>query len=85
MSNSVIKKHLFFDGYSIEQRELEIVGKVNLFLENINKFFFNSKGKIVLIPYFDGKVKLDGGVSGIVLGDNRHFTVHTFCYKNTVL
>lgn len=84
MSNNIIKKHLFFDGYSIEQKELENPKKINLFLENINDDFFKGKGEIVLIPYFNGKIKSDGGVSGIILGDNKHFTVHTFCYKNTV-
>ena len=80
----IISKHLFFDGYSIEQRELENVGKVNIFLDNLNNLFFDSKGKIVLIPYFNGKIKEDGGISGIILGDNKHFTIHTFCYKNTM-
>lgn len=76
--------HFFFDGYSIDERELANVGKVKLFMDNINKCIFNENGKLVLIPYFDGKVKDDGGVSGIILGDNSHFTCHTFCYKNTM-
>lgn len=76
--------HFFFDGYSIDEKELANVGKVKLFMDNINKCIFNGNGKLVLIPYFDGKVKEDGGVSGIILGENSHFTCHTFCYKNTV-
>lgn len=76
--------HFFFDGYSLEEKELANVGKVHLFLENINKYIFKGKGKIVLIPYFNGKIKLDGGVSGVVIGENFHFTCHTFCYKNTM-
>ncbi len=76
--------HFFFDGYSIAEKELADVSKVHFFVQNINKYIFGNKGKIVLIPYFNGKIKADGGVSGIVLGQNFHFTCHTFCYKNTM-
>jgi len=77
-------EHFFFDGYSIDEKELANVGKVHFFIQNINKYIFKNKGKIVLIPYFNGKIKSDGGVSGIVIGENFHFTCHTFCYKNTM-
>lgn len=76
--------HFFFDGYSIAEKELANINKVHFFMQNINKYIFQNKGKIVLIPYFNGKVKLDGGVSGIIIGENFHFTCHTFCYKNTM-
>lgn len=76
--------HFFFDGYSIEEKELANVLKIQLFIDNINKCIFSGNGKIILIPYFNGMVKDDGGVSGIILGKNSHFTCHTFCYKNTV-
>lgn len=76
--------HFYFDGYSLDEKTLSSVKNMNLFLENINKLFFKNNGKIVLIPYFEGKIKEDGGISGVVLGENSHFTCHTFCYKNTV-
>ena len=79
-----IKNRLFYDGYGLNQAELADVNYVGDFLERINKEVFNKKGKISLIPYFNGKRKKDGGISGIILGENFHFTCHTFCYKNTV-
>lgn len=79
-----VEKHLFYDGYSLDNKLLEDPLFVNALLEEINKYIFRSKGIIKLIPYFDGKVKQDGGVSGVILGDGFHFTCHTFCYKNTV-
>ncbi len=76
-------KHFFLDGYNINSELLSNVERMHIFIDNINKIIFNNKGKVVIIPYFKGKIKEDGGVSGIILGDNSHFTCHTFCYKNT--
>lgn len=78
-----MNKHFFLDGYSISTDTLANVERMHIFINNINKTLFKSNGKVVLIPYFKGKIKEDSGVSGIVLGDNSHFTCHTFCYKNT--
>lgn len=77
-------KHFFFDGYSIKKEHLDNIGDLTFFTNGINELFFKGKGKIILIPYFSGKVKDDGGISAIIIGDNKHFTCHTFCYKNTV-
>ena len=76
--------HFFFDGYSLPESKLADVGRVHFFVNNINKYIFDNKGKVVLIPYFNGKIKEDGGVSAVLLGENFHFTCHTFCYKNTM-
>ena len=79
-----VKNHLFFDGYSLAEKDLKEEKNVKKLLDEINEKIFNNKGKIKLIPYFDGKIKTDGGVSGLIIGNNFHFTCHTFCYKNTV-
>lgn len=50
----------------------------------LNYTIFENKGKITIIPYFNGKVKKMGGISATILGDEFHFTCHTFCYLNTV-
>lgn len=77
-------QHFFFDGYDIDNKLLSDIKYVTTFLNEINKAISAEKCKIVLIPYFNGKTKEDGGISGIILGDNFHFTCHTFCYKNTI-
>jgi len=77
-------QHFFFDGYDIDNNVLSNVTHINEFLNEINEKITFNKSKITLIPYFDGKNKQDGGISGIILEDNFHFTCHTFCYKNTM-
>ena len=77
-------RHFFFDGYNIETDVLSSINNMKKITEIINQKYFNNQGKIILIPYFNGKIKEDGGVSGIVLGNNSHFTCHTFCYKNAL-
>jgi S-adenosylmethionine/arginine decarboxylase-like enzyme len=79
-----VNNHLFYDGYNLDNAILANPEFVNYVLKLINKHVFCGKGHLTLIPYFDGKVKEDGGVSGIVLGDGFHFTCHTFSYQNTV-
>lgn len=79
-----VKNHLFFDGYSLTEECLKDEKNIEKLLVEINEKIFDNKGKIKIIPYFNGKIKTDGGVSGLILGDNFHFTCHTFCYKNTV-
>ena len=79
-----VDKHLFYDGYKLDNRLIGNPAFINDLLEAINKYIFNDEGKIQLLPYFDGKVKNDGGVSSVILGNGFHFTCHTFCYKNTV-
>jgi len=77
-------QHFFFDGYKIDNKILSNIEVVDKFLEEVNKKLTNNKCKLTLIPYFNGKVKQDGGISGILLGPNFHFTCHTFSYKNTI-
>ena len=79
-----IKNHLFFDGYDLTEECLKDVEYLTDFINKINANAFDNKGKITIIPYFNGKIKEDGGVSGIILGNNFHFTCHTFCFKSTV-
>lgn len=77
-------QHFFFDGYEIDNKILSNIQVIHKFLEEVNKKLTGGKCKLTLIPYFDGKVKEDGGISGVLLGTNFHFTCHTFSYKNTV-
>ena len=79
-----MNEHFFLDGYDIDTCILANEEWMDNLLRKVNKLYFDGKGKVVLIPYFNGKIKEDGGVSGIVLGNNSHFTCHTFCYKNTI-
>ena len=79
-----MNKHFFFDGYGLDENTLSNIKNMENITSKINNLFFNNKGKIILIPYFDGKIKKDGGVSGIVIGPNSHFTCHTFCYKSAM-
>ena len=79
-----VSNHLFYDGYDIDNKLLKNKEFIKKLLETINESVFDGKGKIDLVPYFNGKVKNDGGISGLILGDNFHFTCHTFSFKNTV-
>ena len=79
-----VQNHLFYDGYDLNNELLGNPEFVRFLMDQINKYVFANKGKISMLPYFDGKIKTDGGVSGIILGDNFHFTCHTFSFKNTV-
>jgi len=84
MENYNVENHLFYDGYDLNNELLSNPEFVNQLLLLINEYIFDNKGQIKLIPYFNGKVVKDGGVSGVILGDNFHFTCHTFSFKNTV-
>ena len=84
MEKYEVKNHLFYDGYNLSEEQLSSYQFIYRLLELINKYVFDNKGKIVMIPYFNGKVRNDGGISAVILGDGFHFTCHTFCYKNTV-
>ncbi len=77
-------EHFFFDGYSLKERTLASIDNMKLLINKINEKYFDNRGTIKIIPYFNGKVKIDGGVSGIIIGQNSHFTCHTFCYKETL-
>ncbi len=79
-----VKKHLFYDGYDLDNTQLSDPTFVRKLLENVQKQVFDGEGAITMIPYFEGKIANDGGVSGIILGDNFHFTCHTFSFKSTV-
>ena len=71
--------HFFLDCYEVNEELLASVDNMKYLLTQVNKKYFNGAGNIILIPYFCGKVKADGGISGIILGNNCHFTCHTFC------
>ena len=79
-----MNKHFFFDGYELKEKALANINNMEKLTNIINKQFFNNNGKITIIPYFNGKIKEDGGVSGIIIGPNSHFTCHTFCYKSAM-
>ena len=78
------ERHLFFDGYEIETKILNNNEILSHLLNDINKKFLCSKGQCVIIPCFDNKSLLDDGISGIILGNNFHFTCHTFSNRNVV-
>ena len=78
------KNYLFYDGYDLKNDDLKNVNYINDFLKKVNEIIFNNEGIITIIPYFKGKIKEDGGISGIILGNNFHFTCHGFCYKETI-
>ncbi len=77
-------QHFFFDGYDIDNKILSDSNYISKFFNNFIDKFAIRNAKLTLIPYFDGKTKQDGGISGVLLGDGFHFTCHTFCYKKTL-
>ena len=76
--------HFFFDGYEIQNDKLNNVEIISNLLNDINTSFLNSNGQCVVIPYFGNKNLLDDGISGIVLGNDFHFTCHTYSNRNTI-
>ena len=52
-----IENHLFYDGYNLDNQLLANPEAINLLLDAINKYIFSNKGKISLLPYFNGKIK----------------------------
>ena len=76
--------NIFFDGYKIKENKLDNEDIILDFLNILNFKIFDNKGKITIVPYFNGKVRKMGGISATILGDNFHFTCHTFCYLGTV-
>ncbi len=76
--------HFFLDGYEIQNDKLNNVEIISNLLNDINTSFLNSNGQCVVIPYFGNKNLLDDGISGIVLGNDFHFTCHTYSNRNTI-
>lgn len=77
-------QHFFFDGYDIDNKILGDIDYITKFINEVNDIISTNNVKTIFIPYFNGKIKKDGGISVIILGDNFHFTCHTFCYKKTI-
>lgn len=76
--------HFFFDGYEIQNDKLDNIEIISKLLDDINSLYINGKGQCITIPYFGNKDSLDDGISGIVLGNDFHFTCHTYSNMNTV-
>ena len=84
MNTNKENNHFFFDGYEIQIDKLNNVELIAELLDDINTTFLNSNGQCVIIPYFGNKDLLDDGISGIVLGNDFHFTCHTYSNRNTI-
>lgn len=76
--------NIIFDGYNIKADKLDNESRIFEFLNMLNSMIYDNKGKITIVPYFNGKVKKMGGISTVILGSNFHFTCHTFSFLNTV-
>lgn len=80
-----MKKHLMLDAYAAKNLHLDDIKYIN---DGLNKIIFALKLNPVtppqLIPYYYGKVKEDIGVTGYMLLEGGHITIHTFplreCY-----
>lgn len=75
--------HYIFDGYKLDNRYMREVESFTSFMNSI-KNAYCPQGTMKIIPYFNGIHKEDGGLTGIILADDFHFTCHTFCFKNIV-
>ena len=84
MDNKKDNFHFFFDGYDIAISKLESLKLMSSLLHDINREYLNDTGKSIMIPCFGNKNLLDNGISGIVLGNNFHFTCHTFSKLNSI-
>lgn len=84
MSSDIDTYHFFFDGYEIQKYKLKNVELLSKLLDDINSLLLNSSGQCVIVPCFENKDILDDGISGIVLGDDFHFTCHTYYNMNTI-
>ena len=74
--------HFFFDGYDIDNGLLRKPTYIRKFINEIQETV--NDGKVTMVPYYNGIIKKDGGISTLIINNNFHFTCHTFSYKNTV-
>ena len=76
--------HFFFDGYDIDNELLGNISYVTSFIKEITVVTNTNENEVTIVPYFNGKVKEDGGISCLIISKYFHFTCHTFSFKNTV-
>lgn len=77
--------HVMYDGYDGDQRNMAEMERVYEVAYRLGKSLgIKSLDRPYSIPYFDGKVLEDSGVSAVWLFPGGHLTIHTFDKKRCV-
>lgn len=75
--------HLMFDGIFSNQVLLNDILQVQTTLENIPvELKLTTVSQAFILPYYNGIVPEDCGVSGFIFLPGGHFTIHTFSNRN---
>lgn len=76
--------HFVFDAYNSFRSRLDDILLIHEILEEIPyKMGLESVMPPFVIPYYNGVVPEDCGISGFVFLAGGHFTIHTFSYRET--
>ena len=74
--------HFLFDAYGSYRSRLDDIALVHEFLEEIPlKMGLRTVMPPFVLPYYNGVVPEDCGISAFVFLDGGHFTIHTFSYR----
>lgn len=77
--------HFLFDAYGSYRSRLDDIALVHEFLEEIPlKMGLRTVMPPFVLPYYNGIVPEDCGISAFVFLDGGHFTIHTFSYRGVV-
>ena len=74
--------HFLFDAYECYRSRLDDVAVVHEFLEEVPlKMGLRTVMPPFVLPYYNGIVPEDCGISAFVFLEGGHFTIHTFSYR----
>jgi S-adenosylmethionine/arginine decarboxylase-like enzyme len=74
--------HFLFDAYESYRSRLDDIALVHEFLEEIPlKMGLKTVMPPFVLPYYNGIVPEDCGISAFVFLEGGHFTIHTFSYR----
>jgi len=78
-------RHVMVDGYGGNSHKMgQMANMYGMMRAVLAELRLESLDLPHVIPYFDGKVPMDSGVSGTILYPGGHMAVHTFNKKETV-
>ncbi len=76
--------HFCYDGYQIKKELLASEVAIQTLVRAIDSNFFNEQSCIKIINCMDCHNPQMVGISGVILGQNSHFTIHTFSEMRAV-
>jgi S-adenosylmethionine/arginine decarboxylase-like enzyme len=85
MADSHVLTHFTFDGFRGYRSRLDDIKLLQELMEELpSKLGLDPAMPPIMLPYYNGMVPEDCGISAFVLLRGGHFTVHTFSYGEAV-